>query len=74
MKENPFLEGSIFRRPLTHWIPAKELRIGDYIEGDGEVIAIKSGSALLVATLKDRPTRVFGVNEQVEVRLEDDGR
>jgi hypothetical protein len=60
--------------PLTTWIPARELRVGDYIEGEGEVVAIRDGAALVVAILKTRLSRVYGVKEQVEVRLEDDGR
>jgi hypothetical protein len=62
---------------VTAWIPAHEVRVGDWVEGEGVVktIRVTQKNGYVFITYEDRNLySIFGPKQQIEVRLEDDGR
>lgn len=67
----------MLNRPLTYWIDATDIRVGDFVQGEGVVASVRvtRQSGYTFVTYEDRNLySIFGPKQQVEVRLEDEGR
>lgn len=63
--------------PLTTWVPARELRVGDYVQGEGEIATLRITRAsgyVFVTYGGGNLYSIFDSKQSIEIRLEDDGR